>query len=88
MNKKTVTQVLLIFLVILISLLFYLRYFNNSSKNLEENTAVKKVANNQNETSTYIDEIDYVSSDTKGNKYQITAERAEIKIENSDIMFL
>ena len=28
------------------------------------------------------------STDVRGNKYQITAKLAEIKIENSDIMFL
>ena len=48
----------------------------------------EKIAANQNNTSTYIDNIDYVSFDAKGNKYQVTAEQAEIKIENSDVMFL
>tara|TARA_B110000027_G_scaffold6800_1_gene6173 strand:+ start:558 stop:1142 length:585 start_codon:yes stop_codon:yes gene_type:complete len=88
MNKKTVIQVLLIFLIIFISLSFYFKYFNKTKKNLKENTVVEKVDINQNNSSTYIDNIDYVSSDAKGNKYQITAEQAEIKIENSNVMFL
>ena len=88
MNKKTVIQVLLIFLIIFISLSFYFKYFNKIKKNLKENTVVEKVDINQNNSSTYIDNIDYVSSDAKGNKYQITAEQAEIKIENSNVMFL
>tara|TARA_B100000787_G_scaffold98340_1_gene72520 strand:- start:616 stop:1191 length:576 start_codon:yes stop_codon:yes gene_type:complete len=85
MNKKTVIQVLMIFLVTLIFLLFYLKYFN---KNLKDNAVVEKIALNQNSSSTYIDNINYISSDARGNKYQITAQEAEIGIEDPDIMFL
>jgi len=88
MNKKTVIQILLILLIILISLIFYLKYLNTSQGNLEENKTVEKVDINQNDSSTYINNIDYVSYDARGNTYQITAEQAEIKIENSDIMHL
>ena len=88
MNKKTVIQALLIFLIILISLLFYLKYFNNNSKNLKKKTTLEKIDINQDQSSTYINNIDYISSDASGNRYQLTAERAEIKVENSDVMFL
>tara|TARA_B100000767_G_scaffold202591_1_gene189500 strand:- start:2412 stop:2996 length:585 start_codon:yes stop_codon:yes gene_type:complete len=88
MNKKTALQVLLIFLIFFISLLFYLKYLNNSPKILNENSVLKKNFDNQNNSSTYIDNIDYLSLDAKGNRYQITAEQAEIKIENPDVMFL
>ena len=88
MNKKTVIQVLLIFLIFLISLTFYLKYFYNNLETVKESSAIEKVAINQNSSSTYIDNIDYTSSDAKGNRYQITAEKAEIKIESSNIMFL
>ena len=88
MNKKTAIQLLLIFLIFLISLSFYLKYFNDSPKTLKDNLIEEKTNNNQNNSSTYINEIDYVSVDAKGNKYQVTAKQAEIKIENSDEMFL
>ena len=88
MNKKTVIQIILIFLIFLISLSFYLKYFSNNSKVLKDTPLEEKIAANQNNTSTYINNIDYVSFDAKGNKYQVTAEQAEIKIENSDVMFL
>ena len=88
MNKKTIVQVLLIFLIFLISLSFYLKYFNNNAKVLKSSLVEKKIDTNQNSSSTYIDNIDYVSSDAKGNKYQITAEQAEIDIKNTDVMFL
>ena len=88
MNKKTSIQALLIFIIFLISLSFYLKYFNNSSKILKDSLIEKEINNNQNNSSTYIDEIDYISVDAKGNEYQITAEQAEIEDGNPDVMLL
>ena len=89
MNKKTAIQVLLIFFIFLILLLFYLKYFKNNqiiSENIIKED--KQIITSQNDNSTYIDNINYISSDMKGNRYQVTAAQAEIKIENPDIMFL
>ena len=88
MNKKTGLQFLMIFTIIIISLWFYLKYFTRNLKNIKEATIIEKINKNLNNNSTYIDNIDYVSSDAKGNTYQITAKLAEIKIENPDVMFL
>ena len=89
MNKKTAIQVLLIFLIFLFSILFYLKYFKNSQK-ISENIPKEEqqIITSQNDNSTYIDNVNYISSDTRGNRYQITAEQAEIKIEDSDVMLL
>jgi LPS export ABC transporter protein LptC len=88
MNKKTGLQVLMVLIIILISLWFYLKYFTKNLEDVKETRVVEKIDENQNSTSTYIDDINYVSTDTKGNKYQITAKQAEIKVENSHVMFL
>ena len=88
MNKKTLTQVFIMFLIILISVLFYMKYFNESSEILEENLITEKADIGQNDTSTYIDNIDYTSSDAQLNRYQVTAKLAEIKMEKPDLMFL
>ena len=88
MSKKTAIQVLMVFLIFLISLSLYLKYFNESSKLSKVNISIEKVNVDENSSSTYIENINYASSDTKGNKYQITATKAEISIENSDVMFL
>jgi len=88
MNKKTALQVFLIFLIFIISLSFYLKYFDSSPKVLKKEPTSEKVVINQNNLSTYIDNIDYVSLDARSNRYQITAKQAEIKIENPDVMFL
>jgi len=89
MNKKTAIQILLIFLIFLFLILFYLKYFKNSQK-ISENIPKedKQIITSQNDNSTYIDNINYISSDTRGNRYQITAEQAEIKIEDPDVMLL
>ena len=87
MNKKTALQVLLVFIVFIIFLSFYLKYFNEEKK-IVENKPIEEKTNNKNDSSTYIDDIDYISTDAKGNEYQVTAELGEIKIENSDIMLL
>ena len=89
MNKKTTIQILLIFLIFLFSILFYLKYFKNSQK-ISENIPKedKQIITSQNDNSTYIDNVNYISSDTRGNRYQITAEQAEIKIEDPDVMLL
>ena len=88
MSKKTGIQVLMVVLITLISLSFYFKYFKKDSKNLLENTQIKEIDVNKNSSANYIDNIDYTSLDAKGNKYQITAEQAEIDIDNPDVMFL
>jgi len=88
MNKKTGLQVAMVFLIIIISLWFYLKYFNKNSEDVIETPVVENVDVNQNNTSTYINDINYTSTDIRGNEYQITAKLAEIKIENADLMFL
>jgi len=88
MNKKTGLQVVMVFFSIFILLWFYLKYFTENFEDVRETQVIEKIDKNQNNTSTYINDINYVSTDVRGNKYQITAKQAEIKIENSDIMFL
>ena len=87
MNKKTVLQVLIIFLTILISWLFLFKYFNKD-KNISENIVIKKEDTLKSLSSNFIENISYNSTDLKENKYQITAQNAEIDIANPDVMFL
>ena len=88
MNKKTVIQILMIFLIILISLLFFLKYFKKSSEPLVEKVQVKNLDLKENNSSNFIEDINYISNDSKGNNYQITSEKAEIDANEPDVMFL
>ena len=88
MNKKIIMQILMICLIVLISFIFYSKYFTEKPKKLIEKTKVKKVSTNDNTTSNYIDDINYTSIDAKGNEYLITAQQAEIIKDNPDTMFL
>ena len=88
MNKKTGLQVVMVLIIIIITLWFYLKYFTKSFEDVKEAPIIEKIDENQNSTSTYINDINYVSTDLRGNEYQITAKLAEIKVENSDVMFL
>ena len=78
----------MILVIIIISFWFYLEYFTKNLEDVKEAPAKEEINENQNSTSTYINDINYVSTDFRGNTYQITAKLAEIKIENSDLMFL
>jgi len=88
MNKKSGLQVMMVLVIVIISLWFYLKYFTKDFDDVNETLVIEKIDENKNSTSTYINDINYVSTDVKGNKYQITAKQAEIKVENSDVMFL
>ena len=88
MDKKTGLQVIMVLIIIFISLWFYLKYFTENFEDVKEDMVIEKIDENQNNTSTYINDINYISTDVRGNEYQITAKIAEIKIENSDVMFL
>ena len=78
----------MILLIVLISSVFYLKYFNKRKKKLEEKAINKELDLSKNNSSNYIKNINYTSSDTKGNKYQIKAELAEIDVNEPNIMFL
>ena len=88
MSKKTGLQVIMVLVIMIISLWFYLKYFTKNFEDVKEIQILEAIDKSQNTTSTYIDDINYVSTDVRGNKYQITAKQAEIKIENPDVMFL
>ncbi|MDB4231827.1 LPS export ABC transporter periplasmic protein LptC, partial [Candidatus Pelagibacter sp.] len=80
MNKKIGLQVVMVLVIVIISIWFYLKYFTKNFEDVKKTSVIEKIDENQNNTSTYIDDINYVSTDARGNKYQITAKQAEIKV--------
>ena len=78
----------MIALIFIISFSVYSKYFKKKPKKLTKNLKIEKIDTIVNTSSNYIDNINYTSSDAKGNEYQVTAEQAEIIKESPDVMFL
>jgi len=94
MDKKSLIQSIIFLLIILLSASFYLGYFNKVSKNLEISSNASKIKtktlqaeNIEDKTTNYLENINYISEISE-NKYEITAIRAKIKVDEPDIMFL
>jgi len=85
MSKKTYIQLLLIFVFIFISLFIFFKYFKtsdfqkNSKSNLEQTTTSGE---------SLIEDLKYLSTDKKGNKYEIEAKKGNIDKNNPDIIYL
>ena len=77
----------MILLIILISVTVYLNYFTKDTEDLAIKTKTLQAENIEDETTNYIKNINYISEISE-NKYEITANRAKIKINEPDIMFL
>jgi len=87
MSQKSLIQLTIILLIILISATVYLNYF---TKGIEDLTIKKKASqfeNNKDKVTNYLENINYIS-EIDENKYEITANRAKIKMDEPDIMFL
>tara|TARA_B110000027_G_scaffold103775_1_gene109975 strand:+ start:657 stop:1238 length:582 start_codon:yes stop_codon:yes gene_type:complete len=87
MNQKTLIQLIIVLLIIVISISVYFNYFSKKTEDLKKNTKVVKIENKIGKNSDYIENINY-TSEISGNKYQITAERARIEMDEPDLMFL
>ena len=85
MSKKTYIQLLLIFIFIFISLFLFFKYFktsgfqNNNKANLEQTDTTGE---------SLIEDLKYLSTDKKGNQYEIEAKKGNIDKNNPDIIYL
>ena len=85
MNIKNVFQYSLLILLILLSFLFYYKYFTEDidkvEKNKIENVLEKKIngINQNNIDQNIIENLKYVSEDLSGNTYTVTAQSATLK---------
>lgn len=84
MNIKNVFQYSLLILLILLSFLFYYKYFTEDIDKVEkkiENVVEKKtnVINQNNIDQNLIENLKYVSEDLSGNTYTVTAQSATLE---------
>ena len=87
MSQKSLIQLTIILLIILISTTVYLNYFVKDTKDLTIKKKASQVENIKDEATNYLENINYIS-EIGENKYEITSNRAKIKIDEPDIMFL
>ena len=82
-SRKFMT-ILGVILVLLLSIFFILNLFESKTNTKVENFETSKETYNSN----IIKNVNYTSTDIKGNKYTINAEIGEIDINDSSIIFL
>ena len=83
MNKKILTQLLLILTALIISVLFFKIYFTN--KNIKKNL-IKEVTPPEINKSNLIYQLKYSSKDKRGNSYIINSEFGEISKDNPELI--
>ncbi|MDC0436321.1 LPS export ABC transporter periplasmic protein LptC [Candidatus Pelagibacter sp.] len=89
MQKKTILQLFLLIVVLIISIIFFKTYFGNKSNdnsliNINEN---KKKTSDQ-KKSNIIHNLKYVSSDKNGNNYIITSKNGELNEDKPEIILM
>ena len=82
MKKK-----LFFFFFIIGIILFFLKTFQNTKKISQEDSLLSKKEDNTS-VSNIIRDVNYTSTDNKGNQYIINAEIGEIDLSNADIIYL
>ena len=89
MGKKTLIQIFLITLLIIVSFLifnfFYVSKTNNENLKAEKTEIVDELKNTD---KNIIKDIEYSLNNNKGDIYKVIADFGEVKIDNPDLMFL
>ena len=88
MDKKTVVQLFLTSVIIVIFLVIFYKYFNQEKSTKKIDSIEKKTSKSLNEKSNLIKGIEYFSKDDSGSIYNINAESGKINDDNPDIIFL
>tara|TARA_B100000131_G_C18055279_1_gene588127 strand:- start:377 stop:1006 length:630 start_codon:yes stop_codon:yes gene_type:complete len=89
MGKKTLIQIFLITLLIIVSFLIFNFFYVSKTNN--ENLKAKKteiVDELKNTDKNIIKDIEYSLNNNKGDIYKVIADFGEVKIDNPDLMFL
>ena len=91
MEKKTLIQIFIVFIIFLISIFIYQTYYSKDFQdNVPTNTETKINDNTDigNKGQNLIQNIKYTSNNTKGDIYEILADYGETSLSDPDLMFL
>ncbi len=81
-------KIVKIFLIIAASIIVFVLLYFNINKNKKEFNQVEINTKEENYSSNIINGVNYTSKDSKGNEYIINAEKGEIDITNSNVIYL
>ena len=92
-KKILITQILLLFIGIII---IYFTYYNKERSNLENINKTKNILNEEknldlnqnveNKTSSVFEDVEYKGIDSAGNRFSIESERAEFEMDNPNMI--
>ena len=85
MTRKIYTQLLLIFLLFIITLLLFFKYFKKTNIELDLRGNIEQPLNTD---ASLIEDLKYLSTDKEGNEYKIEAKKGNIDKNNPDIIYL
>ena len=88
MGKKSILQIFLTVILILISYFTFSIYYKKNDKNPTEAKKEIYEKKNTSEGQNLIQDIKYTSNNVRGDIYEILAEFGESSLENPDLMFL
>ncbi len=90
MNKKTLIQLSLLSIVLIIVITIFFKYFykNNEKEVVKTEISNEKIVDAPEKSGNIIKDIEYLSKDSTGNEYLINAKIGEINSENSNIILL
>ena len=85
MTKKIYIQLFLIFIFVVISLLVFFKYFDET---ISKGDLKTNLENTTNTSESLIEDLKYLSTDKEGNEYKVEAKKGNIDKDNPDIIFL
>ncbi len=86
MNVKTLTQIFLIFTIILITLFYFYKYFYQTSNKsqLEQNEVIIAESSLKEKADNIVEDLSFENIDMKGNKFKIDSKFGEISIDEEN----
>ena len=85
MTKKIYIQLFLIFIFVVISLLVFFKYFDET---ISKGDLKTNLENTTNTSESLIEDLKYLSTDKEGNEYKVEAKKGNIDKDNPDIIYL
>ena len=85
MTRKIYTQLFLIILLAIITLLLFFKYFKKTNIVVDSRGNIEQTINTG---ESLIEDLKYLSTDKEGNEYKIEAKKGNIDKDNPDIIYL